>query len=451
MRSWRARAMTVAVMGVVVWGWCSGMEGASAAAPQAPRFSMEFRDADIRDVLRALGQENKVNVVFGDEVQGKITLSFRDVTLQEALEAILHINNLSTMQEGNILRVVRSPYAAGEEQLITVMVPIRYADADELSQSIRQLLSSRGKLTIDKRTNTLLVRDVQENIKRMRDVVVKLDAQTPQVMIEAKIIEAEASFAREIGIQWGANYVDRGGLGTFGVGGTTATGGGGAAGSNFLVNLPAAVGPGSGGALGFSFGNIANTFKLDLQLTALQNSGHGRILSSPKILTQNNKEAKISTGLTIPVLTSTVVSAGVSTPGGAQGSQAATGVENIDVNLALTVTPHVTPGDQINMKIHAEKKDADFSREVLGIPTLTTREASTEMLARDGETVVIGGIYKKTETKQQAGLPFLSDIPWLGWLFKKESTTDDQTELLIFITPHLYREQGQAVTSSTPP
>jgi len=442
------RALQCALMAVVIWGGSPVVDGpARAATPQ--RFSMEFRDADIRDVLRALGQENKFNVVFGEDVQGKVTLSFRDVTLQEALEAILHIHGLSGLQEGNILRVIRSPFAVGEDQLVTVILPIKYADVDELSASIKQLLSSRGKLTVDKRTNAMLIRDVQENIRRIREVVLKLDAQTPQVLIEAKIVEAETNYTRELGIQWGANYVDRNGAGTVGIGGTTATGGGGAAGSNFLINLPAAVGPGSGGAIGFSFGNIADTLKLDMQLTALQNSGHGRILSSPKILTQNNKEAKISTGLTIPVLTSTVVTAGVSSPGGAEGSQAATGVQNIEVNLSLTVTPHVTPGDQINMKILAEKKDADFSREVLGIPTLTTREASTEMIAHDGETVVIGGIYKKTENKQRSGIPFLSDIPWLGWLFKKDSTSDDQTELLIFVTPHLYRNQGLAASSSS--
>jgi len=449
MGRWHKGAARYAVMAAVV-GLLSGLQGATFAAAPA-RFSMEFRDADIRDVLRALGQENKLNVVFGDEVQGKVTLSFRDVTLQEALEAILHIHNLSSVQEGNILRIIRSPFAAGEEQLTTGMIPIKYADAEDLSIPIRQLLSSRGKLTTDKRTNTLLVRDVQENIRRIRDVIMSLDERTPQVMIEAQIVEADVTFAREIGIQWGTNYVNRNGLGTFGIGGTAATGGVGAAGSNFLVNLPASVGPGSGGALGFSFGNISDTLKLDMQLTALQNSGRGRILSSPKILTQNNKEARVSTGLTIPVLTSTVVASGVATPGGSQGSQAATGVQNIDVNLALTVTPHVTPGDQINLKILAEKKDADFAQQVQGIPTLTTREASTEMIARDGETVVIGGIFKKTETKQQTGLPFLSDIPWLGWLFKKESVSDDQTELLIFVTPHLYREEGPTVSSRTAP
>jgi type IV pilus assembly protein PilQ len=442
----RCVAVVVVIAGLLLW-----FDHSTLAAPPA-RFSMELRDADIRDVLRVLGQEDKLNVIFGDDVQGKLTLSFRDVTLQGALEAILHIQNLSSIQEGNILRIVRSPLAAGEEQLVTSMFPIQYADVEELSTSIRPLLSSQGRLTVDKRTSTLVIRDIAENIKRIQTVVTTLDERTPQVLIEAKIVEAEVGFARELGIQWGTHTVNRGrGLGPIGVGGLSATGEAGLAVSHFLVNLPVVGGPGVGGASGFSFGHVPNTFQLDLQLTALQNSGRGRILSSPKFLTQNNKEAKVSTGLTIPVLTSTVVMSGVATPGGAQGSQATTGVQNIDVNLSLTVTPHVTPMDHINLKLLAEEKDANFGLEVQGIPTLLTREASTEMIARDGETVVIGGIYNKTECTQLTGVPLLSKIPWLGWLFKKASVVEGQKELLIFVTPHLYRDGAASVSSLASP
>ncbi len=417
----------------------SGGLAPESRAQAERRFSMEFRDADVRDVLRALGQQNRLNVLFGDEVQGKITLSFRDVTLRDALEAILRIQNLSGIQEGNILRIVRSPIAAGEEHLGLAIIPVQYSDATAISTSVQQLLSSRGKLTLDARTNTLIVRDVEENIKRIRRVIGELDHRTPQVLIEAKIVEADANFAKEIGIQWGANFLDRSNLGTFGIGGTN-TGGIGGSGNTFLVNLPATVAPGSGGGIGFSFGNISDTFTLDLQLSALQNSGRGKILSSPRILTQNNKEAKISTGLSIPVLTSTI----------AGGGQTETGVENIDVDLKMTVTPHVTPGDEINLKILVEKKDADFSRTRDGLPTLTTREASTELIARDGQTIVIGGMYQKSESFQRDGLPFLSDLPFVGWLFKREETIDNQTELLIFVTPRLYREEGPVTSSFLP-
>jgi type IV pilus assembly protein PilQ len=423
-------------MTAVLCGGLTGFDRPTLASPPA-RFSMEFRDADIRDVLRVLGQENKLNVVFGDDVQGKITLSFRDVTLQGALEAILRIQNLSGVQEGNILRIVRLPFSAVEDQLVTATIPIKYADVEEMSSSIKQLLSSNGRLTIDKRTNTIVVRDIQDNIKRIRTVVMTLDERLPQVVIEAQIVEADVKFVSKLGIQWGMYEVTPDGHETVGVEGTSATGG-----SN-----PTAVGPGSVGAFGFSFGNVPNTLPLDLQLKALQDSGRGRILSSPKFLIQNNKEAKVSTGLTIPVLTSTVMTAGVATPEGAQGSQATTGVHNIDVNLSLTVTPHVTPRGQINLKLHVEKKDADFERKVRGIPTLITREASTEMIVRDAETLVIGGIYEGTERTQRTGAP----SHWFGWLFKQESPLDPQNELLIFVTPHLYHEGDSADASLAPP
>jgi type IV pilus assembly protein PilQ len=433
---WHTVAARYVLVTSLLAGLLTGVDRPALASPPA-RFSMEFRNADIRDVLRALGQENNLNVVFGDDVQGNITLSFRDVTLQGALEAILRIQNLSGLQEGNILRIVRLPFSAVEEQLVTATIPIKYADVEELSGSIKQLLSSSGRLTVDKRTNTIVVRDIQDNINRIRNVAMTLDERLPQVVIEAQIVEVDVNVVSTLGIRWGGNEGIRNGLGTVGMEGTSETGG----------FSPAAVGPGSGGAVGFSFGNVPDTLPLDQQLTALQNSGRGRILSSPKFLIQNNKEAKIATGLTIPVLTSAVVSSGVATPEGAQGGQATTGVHNIDVTLSLTVTPHVTTMGQINLKLHVEKKDADFARQVRGIPTLITREASTEMIVRDAETLVIGGIYEKTDRKLRAG----ASHHWFGWLFKQDSPSDNQSELLIFVTPHLYHEGDSADSSLASP
>jgi type IV pilus assembly protein PilQ len=403
---WHTGAVRYVLVTAVLAGLLTGLDRPTLALPPA-RFSMEFRNADIRDVLRALGQENNLNVVFADDVQGKITLSFRDVTLQGALEAILRIQNLSGLQEGNILRIVRLPFTAVEEQLVTATIPIKYADVDELSNSVKQLLSSSGRLTVDKRTNTIVVRDIQDNINRIRTVAMTLDERLPQVVIEAQIVEVDVTVVSKLGIRWGGDEGIRNGIGTVGMVDTSETGGSG----------PSAVGPGSGGAVGFSFGNVPDTLPLDQQLTALQNSGRGRILS------------------------------GVATPEGAQGSQATTGVHNIDVTLSLTVTPHVTPTGQINLKLHVEKKDADFARQVRGLPTLITREASTEMIVRDAETLVIGGIYEKTERTQHAGMPH----HWFGWLFKEDSPSDHQNELLIFVTPHLYYEGDSADSSLASP
>jgi type II secretory pathway component GspD/PulD (secretin) len=206
-RRWHTGAVRYVLVTAVLAGLLTGLDRPTLALPPA-RFSMEFRNADIRDVLRALGQENNLNVVFADDVQGKITLSFRDVTLQGALEAILRIQNLSGLQEGNILRIVRLPFTAVEEQLVTATIPIKYADVDELSNSVKQLLSSSGRLTVDKRTNTIVVRDIQDNINRIRTVAMTLDERLPQVVIEAQIVEVDVTVVSKLGIPRGGRGGD---------------------------------------------------------------------------------------------------------------------------------------------------------------------------------------------------------------------------------------------------
>ena len=208
-----------------------------------------------------------------------------------------------------------------------------------------------------------------------------------------------------------------------------------------MVNLPAAIGTGLGGGLGFTFGNLANTFDLDLQLSALEVSGRGKILSNPRILALDNKQAKISTGTEILIPVTSVVtgiSAGA-TPSDGGGGAITSGVTTIDAKLELAVTPHVTPDGQILMHVKVDKKDPDFARQVQDVPPLNTRSAETDLLVKDGETIVIGGIYTSNESKNVSGVPWFHRIPVLGWLFKKEIKTETQTELLIFITPTVYK------------
>jgi len=253
------------------------------------------------------------------------------------------------------------------------------------------------------------------------------------VMIEARIVESSRNFLRELGIQLGLAYsqitnknfpnrIDiRGGE-------PTATGGGGlvppAVPANFLLDLPAAVATGSGGAIGFSLASIGGAI-LDAQLSALETSGRGKIISSPKIATIDNTEAQIQSGRKIPVAT-------VSSEG--------TRTEFVDASITLKVTPHVTPNDYIGMKITATKNEADFAQQVNGIPTITTREANTDMLVKDGDTVVIGGLYQRNIQTARNGIPGLSNLPVLGWLFRKERESDTSDELLIFLTPRIIRQ-----------
>ncbi|HLF85984.1 MAG TPA: type IV pilus secretin PilQ, partial [Nitrospiria bacterium] len=197
----------------------------------------------------------------------------------------------------------------------------------------------------------------------------------------------------------------------------------------------------SGGALGLLFGNISNTFQLDLQLSAMEDRGHGKILSNPKILTLNNKEAKISSGTEILIPTATIVGGGATSADGSTTGNTTTGVTTINAKLELTVTPHVTPDNQIVMHVKTDKKDPDFSRLVQNIPPLVTRTAETDLLVEDGETIVIGGIFTRSESSSEAGVPWLSNIPLLGWFFKKEAKVETQNELLIFITPTIYKDR----------
>lgn len=417
---------------------------ANLKRPSELLYTMEFRDADIKDVLRALGQENNLNIIISEKISGKVTLSFNRVRLMEAIETILKINNLTFHREGNIIMIVASPFSEGEEGLVTRRIPVDFANAKEISENLKNMLSSKGKIAMDQRTNTLIVRDVAQNVERIASLVKSLDTRTPQVMIEARIVEARSGFSRELGVQWGGDY--SGNITSRGVtkgnyllsgGGTKAastdttytplTGGIGIGGTGFLVNLPAAVGAGSGGAIGFSL--IKNNLGLDLQLSAMESTGKGKVLSNPKILTLDNKEAKISSGRDIPIRVISTVS-GVTT----------TEIRIINASLSLTVTPHITSDDQIVINVKAEKAEPDWARQVDNIPTIIKKNANTDMIIKNGDTIVIGGIFTKELTDAENGVPFLSKIPILGWLFKKQSVLDEQNELLIFITPTIAKE-----------
>ncbi|MBI1819558.1 MAG: type IV pilus secretin PilQ [Nitrospirae bacterium] len=417
-----------------------------------PRFSLEFREADIKDVLRAIGQENRLNIIIREEVKGKVTLSFKNVTLDEALGAILKNQNLWASKNGSILTISKPVSPEGEEDLVTRMIPVSYASVKELQESVRGLLTKKGNISTVVRSNTLIIKDIPENVDRIADLIKTLDTRTPQVMIEARIVEASTNFTRELGIQWGGSYTSGNMTMAGGAIKTNSTdtfytplsGGIGLSGAPFAVNLPALVGPGSGGSLGFSYANIANNLLLDLQLSAMQDTGKGKILSNPKILTLDNKEARISSGSEILIPTATLITSGASSGGSATGSSATSGVTTISAKLELVVTPHITPDHQILMHIKTEKKEPDYSRQIQNIPPLNTRSAETDLLVKDGTTVAIGGILTKNESVSENGVPFLSDIPILGWFFKKQNKGDQQTELIIFITPSEFNAETAA-------
>jgi len=322
---------------------------------------------------------------------------------------------------------------------------------------VERIKGDRAKVSVDNRLNAVVVKDLSLNLDHMARVLKNLDTRVPQVMIEAKIVEVASNYSHEFGVQWGGQYTGTSSNGTTVIsGGATGvastpgtpgtppiigstvlyplTGDIGASGHAYAVNLPAAVGTGSGGALGISFGKLGGMMSLDLQLSAMQTTGNGKIISNPKVMTVNNKEAKISSGTDIPVRT---VVANAATTGGSTNTA---GVQTISASLGLSVIPAVTNDGRIAMTIKVEKSEPDFSNQIDGIPSITKRNADTQLVVNDGETVVLGGIITKSESETEAGVPFLSNIPIIGWLFKKKEKIDNSAELMIFITPTVVKE-----------
>ncbi|MBI5286520.1 MAG: type IV pilus secretin PilQ [Deltaproteobacteria bacterium] len=413
------------------------------------KISLDFKDADIGNVLRLIAEVSQLNIIAAEDVTGKITIRLVDVPWEQAFDIILKTKGLGKVQEGNVVRVAplarikqeeESAVAAKRakeklEDLEVRYLQVNYTTAKSLETQVKGLLSDRGSVATEDRTNILIVKDTIANLEKMQDLLKRLDRPTPQVLIEARIVEAESSFARDLGVQWGAAHRSTGRdefTSAFGsVGATppatmTPTGFIGSGGQfssqpNFAVNLPASGIAGALGALGFSFGKLTgDPFLLDIRLSAGEKKGLTRTISRPRIATIDNKEAKISQGDSVPFETTS-----------ASGTQ----TQFIDATLELNVTPHITPDGSITMKIKASRNSIGSFRSAAGTPSISKKEASTEIIVKDGETAVIGGIVISDKSDTGGGIPFLKDIPVLGWVFKNKSVSDTQKELLIFITP----------------
>lgn len=411
------------------------------------KISLDFEDADILSILRLISEVSGINIIASPEVKGKVTVKMLNVPWDQALDIILKTHGMGKVFEDNIIRVVpltaltkeRDDLAkakeaeAKAEDLVSKIIPLGYSKPGPMKDAIEKakVLSPRGNVSIDERTNTLIVKDIAKNLAEAESLIKVLDKPTPQVSIEAKIVEASTSFIRELGIQWGFKNIADAAHGnplpytfphSMKIGGSTLTGGTGMSGNPWAINLPAPVGVGSGGALGLTFGSITNTFTLDLQLSALEGIGQGKILSNPKIITLDNEEALIKQGRSIPYIT-----------------VSAEGTQTIfrEAVISLTVTPTITPGGAISIKLLVTKDEP--GAEVAAGTIIERREAKTNVLVQDGETIVIGGIITSKKTGGMSGVPLLHKIPILGWLFKKETLREETSELLIFITPRIVR------------
>lgn len=403
--------------------------------------SMDFQNANIKNIFRIISEISGFNLVLSPDVGGTVNIRLIDVPWNSAFELILENNALGRLCEGNVIRIVPNATllaAQVAEPLVTEMIRINYAVIAEMVTNLNGLKSPRGTITADNRTNTLIMTDIPEKVDEMISVIKTLDVQTPQVMIESKIVEVTRNFAQELGIQWGAftqrvEYNNTDGFpalvrtgSTRGVRQQDISGGAGTVDPGFIVDLGIPSQP--AGQFGALLSTLNGDHQLDIQLQALESQGKSRTIATPKVTTLDNTEAKIQSGQRIPVQTSS--------------ANEGTKVEFVDANLELNVTPHITADENIYMKIKATQNTADFSNSVNGIPSILTKEAFTEVLVYNGATTVLGGIYLKGTSENRKNVPFFADIPILGYLFKSRAQGDDIAELLIFVTPTIVRSEG---------
>ncbi|HEB76629.1 MAG TPA: type IV pilus secretin family protein [Nitrospirae bacterium] len=428
---------------VVPSGGAAASAGRKAAEGKAPeeavagkytgrKISLDFQDADIIPIFRLLADVSGYNIVVDPQVKGKITIKLINVPWDQALDLILKTHNLGMVVEGNIIRIaplsvlvkereeaIKAKDAARKaEPLVTKVFPISYAEVSKVKSAIDQakILSERGSVSVDQRISSLIVKDVPSNMPKVESLIKTLDKATPQVMIEARIVEVNTNVSQEFGVRWGFAASSSNRLSS--VGGLTP----------YVVDFPAAgAGPGSGSGITFGFLNAARTLSLNVELSALETTGKLKIVSNPRIITVDNQEAFISQGKSIPVRKLT--------------SEGTVSTEFKDVKLELKVKPHITPDESVILSVEAKKEELDPTiPSVEGVPGTDKKEAKTNVIIKDGETLVIGGIYKTVNNDSESGVPRLSDVPFLGWLFKSKKKEAQTNELLIFITPRIVKK-----------
>lgn len=448
------------------------------------RLSLNFQNIEVRAVLQLLADFTGLNLVASDTVGGSITLRLKNVPWDQALDIILKTKGLAMRQTGNVIMVAPSQELAAQEKLelesqrqIEELAPVRsefiqvnYAKAEELAAMLKSkdnnlLTPERGNVTVDKRTNTLLVQDTTAKLEDIRQMVSRLDVPVRQVMIESRVVIANNDFARDLGVRFGVSGSTGSGPrqladGTWTNGSTqlltggsleggiegsgnyqtgafgkdTATGqpfnsmiqsGGADSGvQGLMVNLPTVDTPTS--AINFLIGKVGS-YLLQLELSAMQREGRGEIISSPRVITSDSKQATIKLGQEIPYQEQA---------GGTTGGTTTSFKEAV---LQLDVTPQITPDDRIIMDLKVNKDSPDYTNKVNGVPPIDTRSVNTTVLVDNGETVVLGGVYERTKTFQKEQVPWLGDVPVLGRLFKNEARIDSNKELLIFVTPKVLK------------
>jgi type IV pilus assembly protein PilQ len=418
------------------------------------KLSLNFQNIEVRAVLQLLADFTGLNIVTSDSVKGNVTLRLKNVPWDQALDIIMKARGLGMRRTGDVIMVAPNEEIAAREKLeleasrqIEELAPlysdsiqINYAKALDLAVLLKSeqnsLLSGRGSITIDERTNKLLVRETQENLTAIRRLVAELDVPVRQVLIESRVVLATDAFNRELGARFGITDINNNN--PLGSSSSTVTSGNLNATTQVIngetieapdrwnVDLPVASMASSAASIGLALIKLPFGSLVELELSAAQAEGQTEVVSSPRVITANQKEAVIEQGVEIPYQQAS--------------SSGATNVTFKKAVLSLRVTPQITPDDRIIMDLKVNKDSPDYARSVLGQPPINTQQVQTQVLVDNGETIVLGGVYEQNKQNQTVRVPFLSDIPLLGYLFRRTYNQDEKSELLIFVSPRIVKE-----------
>ena len=414
------------------------------------KLSLNFQDIDVRSVLQLIADFTNLNLVASDTVQGGITLRLQNVPWDQALDLVLKTKGLDKRKIGNVLLVAPADEIAARERQelesqkqIAELAPLRrellqvnYAKAADIAKLFQSVTSAeakideRGSITVDERTNNIIAYQTQDRLDELRRIVAQLDIPVRQVMIEARIVEANVDYDKSLGVRWGGSIQNKGNWNTSGVSNGTSTtiGTPGSTSTNSPFVDMGTVGNTSG--IGIAF--ITDNVLLDLELTAMEKTGNGEIVSQPKVVTSDKETAKILKGTEIPYQEAS--------------SSGATSVSFKEASLSLEVTPQITPDNRIIMEVKVTKDEPDYLNKVQDVPPIKKNEVNAKVLVNDGETIVIGGVFSNTQSKVVDKVPFLGDVPYLGRLFRRDVVSEKKSELLVFLTPRIMNNQAIAVS-----
>ncbi|MDD2161990.1 type IV pilus secretin PilQ [Pseudomonas sp. MIL19] len=427
------------------------------------KLSLNFQDIDVRSVLQLIADFTDLNLVASDTVAGNITLRLQNVPWDQALDLVLKTKGLDKRKVGNVLLVAPADEIAARERqeleskkqvaelapLRRELIQVNYAKASDMAQLFQSVTSAdgavadRGSVTVDDRTNSIIAYQTQERLDELRRIIAQLDVAVRQVMIEARIVEANVDYDKALGVRWGG-AATRGNWSAYGKDGAQSFNDDGQRllpGTDTFgdYTLEDGVAPVPfvdmgvlGSTSGIGIGFLTDNIVLDLQLSAMEKTGNGEIISQPKVVTSDKETAKILKGSEIPYQEAS--SSGASTTSFKEAA------------LSLEVTPQITPDNRIIMEVKVTKDAPDFARALNGVPPINKNEVNAKVLVSDGETIVLGGVFSNTQTKGVEKVPFLGDLPYLGRLFRRDIVQDNKSELLVFLTPRIMNNQAIAVS-----